>query len=216
MLMGWIKSGLVAVLWLGTPCSGFSRARRGPPGGRFPCALRSAEHLSGLPDLPARDRELVRTSNLLAARAAAIQRLCIQLGVPGGEENPASSFLWDLPSRKKTHQHPRVLTFRVDYCSCGCPFRARTRLHIWHAQRPVPRRHTLDALVCKGRGICEHSGRPHERLSGSKNDQFLTVMKSAYPKKLSQRLASMLLGAVYSKHVAKWWPRFSGLHNDPA
>ena len=34
-LVGWITSGLVKVIWFGTPCEGFSRARRGPPGGRL-------------------------------------------------------------------------------------------------------------------------------------------------------------------------------------
>ena len=192
------------MVWLGTPCSGFSRARRGPPGGCFPCALRSREHLFGLPGLPLRERQLVITSNLLAQRSAAIQRLCIQLEIPGGEENPASSFLWELPSRQSIRKHPSVQAVQVDYCSCGCPFRARTRLHFWHAADPVQRR--LSKLVCHGRGICDYTGRPHERLSGTRDGRFMTGFKSAYPKKLAGLIGDRLRMAAHAKWDGQYWP----------
>ena len=93
VLRGWITAGLVAGLWLGTPSNGMSRARRGPPGSRMPRRLRDAAHPEGLPDLTGTERETLLMSNGVAARAQSLIDLAYARGIPGGEENPLSSFL---------------------------------------------------------------------------------------------------------------------------
>jgi hypothetical protein len=47
VIIGWIRSGGVAGVFLGTPCNSRSRARRGPPTGGCPPALRDLEHIWG-------------------------------------------------------------------------------------------------------------------------------------------------------------------------
>ena len=40
LLLGWVTSGVIRGAWLGTMCSSWSRARRGPPQSSW-CAIRS-------------------------------------------------------------------------------------------------------------------------------------------------------------------------------
>ena len=99
LLVSWVQSHLVAGIWCGTPCSTFSRSRRAPAWSQMPRALRSSCHIGGLPDLQASDRLKVVQGNLMASRAATLLRMCRMRGLPGAEENPFSSWLWDMPGR---------------------------------------------------------------------------------------------------------------------
>ena len=75
----------------------------------MPSALRSPACPHGLPDLPEKDRAKLREGNALVDRAGQLQRLVLSLGILGGEENPASSYLWSLLSRQKFLQCSSVL-----------------------------------------------------------------------------------------------------------
>eukprot|EP00973_Karenia_brevis_P092568 12413030-Karenia_brevis.AAC.1 len=54
LIHGWLTSGVVMGAWLGTPCSTWSRARRGPQGSGWG-PLRNNAHLFGLPGLSSTD-----------------------------------------------------------------------------------------------------------------------------------------------------------------
>ena len=213
VLVGWMTSGKVSALWLGTPCQGLSRARRGPPGGKMPCALRGPLAVRGLPGLTGRDLEALKLSNFTADVAGRLQHLAYQLGIPGGEENPASSYLWQLPARLKMIQRPEAQTQVVDYCACGRPFRARTQLLFWHWRPPKQ----LEALRCSGRGTCTFSGKAHMQLTGAQPGQkkIMTALKNAYPDKLCHILASSLCKVITQTHAARRWIqlRFGKQHN---
>ena len=62
VLQGWIASGTVKAVWLGTPCEGYSRARRAPLWSRAPHAIRSPSRPLGLSELVGADLELLQTS----------------------------------------------------------------------------------------------------------------------------------------------------------
>eukprot|EP00974_Lingulodinium_polyedra_P054433 5233819-Lingulodinium_polyedra.AAC.1 len=62
-----VRRGEVSGVWLGTPCTSMTRARRGKPGSGWPGPLRSAEAPDGLPLLSDRDQARVQTGNALAA-----------------------------------------------------------------------------------------------------------------------------------------------------
>jgi len=203
-LKHWIKSGKVASLWSGTPCEGLSRARRAPPHSNFPGPLRSNTYVRGLPGLSAKDQAKLNRSNRLADRAGAILKLCLQHNLPCGEENPATSFLWDFRSRKQLARHPRCHQYVVDYCASGTPFRARTRLLIWNA----PLSTTLQRMRCTGRGICSFSKLPHEQLTGASGGQFRTRQKNCYPPKLCRTLAALLSHAASAIDAAARWAFF--------
>ena len=100
-IKGWITSRVAWGLWCGTPCEALSQARRAPPWSRMPRRLRDAQHVRGLPELAASDRQLCNLSNMLADRAGRLQTLAYDYGLLGGEENPNSSWLWSFPFRKK-------------------------------------------------------------------------------------------------------------------
>jgi len=72
VLRGWLVSGKLKAVFMGTPCETFSQARRGGPDSRMPRRLRDGTHLFGLPQLSADDRTKLERGNLLAARAGQI------------------------------------------------------------------------------------------------------------------------------------------------
>ena len=49
---GWIETGCIAAIWLGTPCTSWA--------GALPGSLRSADHIRGLPDFTMTERERER------------------------------------------------------------------------------------------------------------------------------------------------------------
>ncbi len=75
-IRGWIRSGLICAVWMGTPCNSFSRARDRPGG---PPPLRSDDHPNGLPDLAPHDQEKVRVGNILARFSISIFQCCAYL-----------------------------------------------------------------------------------------------------------------------------------------
>ena len=201
-IRGWLGSGLVCALFSGTPCEGLSQARRAPAWSRMPRRLRSPDHPEGLPDLEGKDREALERSNDLARRAGLLLRLAVQLGIPSGEENPASSCLWQLTDRIKMAQDPNCTDYVVDYCSWGRPFRARTRIRLWHAVA----KHLSDHR-CTGKRLCAFSGRPHHQLTGasSGNNGFLTKLKNRYPDGLCCTLVAALFDALQKKKLHRRW-----------
>lgn len=199
--MGWIRSGMVWGLWLGTPCSSFSRARRAPAGSRMPQPLRSSDAPRGLPELAERDAAVVADGNLLAARSAALTRAAYEQQVPGGEENPHSSFLWLLPSWRAQERLENASDHIFDQCAFGRPFRARTRLRLWHCH---PGR-ALHEKQCRGRGICSFSHKPHLQLTGVDKKAFRTATKAEYPPGLAAALADTFVTAYMAKRSARMW-----------
>ncbi|CAK0860328.1 unnamed protein product, partial [Prorocentrum cordatum] len=60
VVRGWLRGGLLQGVWLGMPCSSWSRARNRPNG---PPPLRDAAHVLGLPNLSSADSLKVETGN---------------------------------------------------------------------------------------------------------------------------------------------------------
>ena len=172
----------------------------------MPSALRSPSCPMGLPGLSGKDLEHLTVSNKLGWVSQRIQRLCYKLNVPGAEENPWQSFLWLRPDRRSFAKLPQVCDKVVDYCACGRPFRARTRIRFWKCA-PHP---GLDKLVCTGRGICSFSGKPHLELTGFSNNQFSTLMKNAYPPALCALLADSLHRACIAQQSTERWKHMRG------
>lgn len=70
-ILGWIRGGCVHLVWLGTPCTSWSRARRGPPGSAW-APIRNNQHVLGFPELPPRDQEKIEAGNRTAEVSAQI------------------------------------------------------------------------------------------------------------------------------------------------
>eukprot|EP00959_Pyramimonas_sp_CCMP1952_P236905 4951024-Pyramimonas_sp.AAC.1 len=88
----------------------------------MPRRLRTKDHLRGLPGLGGADYQAVLDSNELADRIAVLLGIALSRQLPAGEENPASSLLWLLPSRRRFCAHTSVNDIVFDYCGAGRPF----------------------------------------------------------------------------------------------
>jgi hypothetical protein len=69
LLLGWLTAGIVRGAWLGTTCSSWSRARRGPPHSAW-CAIRSNKFINGLPNLRPKDQQKVELGNRTMRQSA--------------------------------------------------------------------------------------------------------------------------------------------------
>lgn len=91
-----MAGGSVASVWLGTPCSSWSRAHRGPPDSAWP-PLRDTFNPLGRPNLRAADRARVADGSRLMKFTAQVIRRAVALNIPVALENPHDSFLWQAP-----------------------------------------------------------------------------------------------------------------------
>ena len=162
----------------------------------------------GLPDLSASDQAKLDRGNLLAARAGQVWNLASKFGIPVGEENPGSSWLWHFPDRIRRRASPCFHEAIVDQCAAGRPFRARTRFQFLHC-RPSP---ALLKMKCHGRGLCDFTHQPHLELSGKEKGavQFRTRQKAAYPDAICAQLAAMFSQVIVNRAVSRKWMLLHG------
>ena len=208
VLRGWLVSGKIKALFMGTPCETLSQARRGGPDARMPRRLRDGTHLFGLPNVSADDQAKLDRGNLLVARAGQVWNLASKFGIPVGEENPGSSWLWQFPDRIRRQASPFFHEAIVDQCAAGRPFRARSKFHFLYC-RPSP---ALLKMKCHGRGLCDFTQQPHLELSGKEKGavQFRTRQKAAYPDAICAQLASMFSQVIVNKAVSRKWMLMHG------
>ena len=182
-LSNFLRSGLVDIVHLGTPCHSFTRARER---GNGPGPLRSSSCPLGLPDLSALDKQKVVTGNALALLSSQILTLCYKRGIPAGLENPALSRLWELPSFLRLAKLEYVKTVKFDFCLYGAPWRKRTQvMYFWVDIAPLAR------LCTSHHGSCDRTTRPHQILEGKKpgTSIFWTAIAEPYPKGLCKKWA---------------------------
>ena len=180
---------MIQYIWIGIPCSSWSRARRGGKGQHgFPGPLRgdSAEEIWGLDGLSRKDQERVLAGNRLARWTARLFRHAAQHGVPVVVENPQTSRLWLAPPFKALLDE--FSSVDVCHCAFGSPWRKPTKLLCAHA--------ALGDLTgsCTAQGpnkLCENSWVPHLALSGvDQKGVFCTAKASAYPMRFCRAIAA--------------------------
>eukprot|EP00438_Fugacium_kawagutii_P010865 Skav216249 [mRNA] locus=scaffold20:133295:138540:- [translate_table: standard] len=191
-VLGLLKRGCVLMVWLGTPCNSWSRARRG--GGTGPPPLRNNQHIMGLPSLSEKDALKVDIGNRLMLFSAAVIRICLRFGIPVVMENPHTSMIWQAPSIMHLLHHRHVEQCYTDFCMEGCAYRKRTRL----VYAFLDIRHCCRQCSSK-RGCCDKSRKPHEQLVGTVNGVFRTKLAEPYPHSLCRRLARSIGYTISSK-----------------
>lgn len=89
-----IRAKFIVFIHFGTPCSSFSIARKDdwghPP-------LQDRHHLWGLPDLAPRDLDKLKLGHEFIHLTVQWATLLTEFGLSWSIENPANSFLWDMP-----------------------------------------------------------------------------------------------------------------------
>ena len=189
-LQHFIRSGRVQLVWLGMPCTTFSRARRHD--GIGPGPLRSSDALWGLPDLRPNDQRKLRDGNALFRFTLRIAALCQSLHIPFVIENPFSSMAWEMPTMRKFISTSRAHECDLDFCMYGENWKKPTKLV----------HNFLDLTVLNRRchsstHICSRTGRPHVPLTGlASNGQFMTLVAQPYPMSLTLAFAEVAAKAL--------------------
>ena len=188
LLGGWISSGVVAGLHLGTPCASWSRARRGRP----PPLRNDGPFIMGFTSgLSEADFERIRIGNLTMRSTARLIQQCIKMQTPTSLENPATSRLWLAPPLQRLQRSIYFKKNICDFCQHKMPWRKRTRVDTWHCM-------TEPAInkMCVGKGrLCSRTGREHIQLTGVDPHSKLlwTRVAEPYPPGFASGLARMLL-----------------------
>ena len=187
-LVHWLQSNRITFLWMGMPCTSFSRARKWD--GVGPGPLRDYDNLYGFSWLSFSDKRKVEQGNQLLRVTLRLAQLCEHLHIPYAIENPYSSYVWYMPPMLKfiTKHMPYIVS--LDYCQFGEDWKKPTAIlgNFWNVPA-VERR-------CSGSfQSCSMTHRPHVPLSGvSSCGIFRTLLAQPYPRLLADLVAS---------HVAK-------------
>ena len=190
-LLRFMKRRKVALVWLGTPCTSWNRARREDGG---PKPLRDDdEFLMGFPNVSFKDGEKILTGNRLLEILGTIFNWCVDRSIPCVMENPYSFRIW-LTSVVDGLQQKGALLSRTDFCAYGTPWRKSTGfLH-----HNIPGLSFTCQCCTATRGRCCFSGRKHIVLSGKDaSGLWMTRVAQPYPYKMCAAIAGLLRGQGY-------------------
>jgi len=196
-----VVHGKVEFIWIGIPCSSWSRARRGNPLKKgFPPPLRGdgPSEIWGLKGVSEKDQARIKAGNKMARWVSRLFKLCVHHGVSVVIENPRSSRLWLCPAIK----HPPGSYADMSHCAYGAPWRKDTRL--LYASIDLAKL----AVCCSpfrqnGHVCCGFTKNPHVALEGiNQKGDFWTACASAYPRGFCRKLAREVgaqKGATYAR-----------------
>eukprot|EP00438_Fugacium_kawagutii_P023337 Skav200217 [mRNA] locus=scaffold3745:15519:20956:- [translate_table: standard] len=204
-ILGWIKSGMIRGVHLGTPCASFSRARDRRPG---PPPLRSDTQPLGFSDLGYADLVKVREGNLWMRFSSQVFNLCMKLHIPVTMENPFRSRIWLCPPIKYLLRRKQCYNVDVDYCTFGTRWRKRTKFLYYGVDL---QRLGIHRCCNSKRGICAFSGKPHLQLMGvTTSGVFMTKLAEPYPVQLCVNIAHAFLdwhtGIIADNFWKRLWP----------
>ena len=189
-LVAFINTHNVVFVWLGTPCTSWSRARKNDGG---PQPLRDDDSfLFGFKDLNPADAEKVRVGNALLAVSLRIINFCISASIVWTLENPWTSRIWLTPGILALQQltTPSVRMIRVDYCQYQMPWRKSTAL----LSGGFPALDNVSKVCHTQHGRCSSSGRPHIILQGRDHTgMFFTLRAQPYPPRMCVAIAASFL-----------------------
>lgn len=172
----------IALVWMGTPCTTWSRARKldgGPP------PLRDDSALEGLPNLSTRDAAKILEGTQLRDISAEIALLCFMLHIAWVIENPFSSRIWLCESFSQLRTSGADL-LRTDFCAYHTPWRKSTGFLVWN----FPALKNICSICTCQQGRCSFSGRKHIILSGKDaSGQWMTRRAQPYPNSMFEKIA---------------------------
>ena len=187
-ILGWISGGVIAGVWLGTPCSTWTRALRAP--------LRTEQYPDGRPDLSPDQCSKLDIGNKSFLFSLQIIRACLRYGVGVMIENPQTSLMWSSPHFQKLLNLKSSTSVVCHMCQFGAPWRKATRVQAWG----IGELWEL-AKKCSGpRGLCSRTLRPHLELSGrAPGGKHWTAIAAAYPAAFARAAAAILVRTCENK-----------------
>lgn len=185
-LIRFIHSHPVALVWFGTPCTSWSRARRNDGG---PCPLRDdSTFLMGFPHVSPKDGEKIKVGNQLLAVTLDVCAICIKHQIRFVIENPFTSRLWLIAGIQHLLKTGGRLS-RLDFCAFNTPWRKATGLLHWHFDQLQ----TVCRCCSPSSGRCSFSGKRHIILSGKDaSGLWMTRVAQPYPHKMCVTIADLL------------------------
>ena len=181
---GWMLSGAICGIHLGTPCKSWSRARDRPGG---PPPLRSNVDVWGLSGLRPADQIKVHVGNVLAKFSCSVLFAARHMQVPAGIENPACSRLWLVPPVKRLLACAQVSEVVTDFCQWGADWLKPTRMvGVCLDLERVARR-------CRFRTqgfLCSRTGCRHLQLVGTTEQGKFWTLAATYQDAMCQRTAA--------------------------
>lgn len=185
-----LRSGRVQLVWLGMPCTTFSRARRND--GLGPGPLRTTDAIWGLQGLNQTDQRKLRDGNALFLFTLRIVKLCQSLHIPYVIENPDPSMAWDMPPMRSFMQSVGAKTCQLDFCMFGAKWEKPTRLAYNFLDLD-----SLNIRCCSSNHICCRTHRPHLPLKGrASSGQFWTLIAQPYPWQLAAAFSGIAAKAL--------------------
>ena len=153
----------------------------------MPSALRSEQHMLGLPGLVGKDLAKVKQGNNMYFKALGLIKLCLSLGIPGYLENPASSRVFKMKGCVGLVKSARAQLVRADMCQYGVAYKKPTLLLVWGVPPGA-----VTMKVCKPvHGRCSCTGKKHIQLSGIEKGKFITSAAQVYPLAFSEALMGL-------------------------
>ena len=167
-LMKLAASGSVAYCACSPSCCEYSRLKLKPGG---PPALRTPEHLTGVPGISGDDLRKVQESNLMLERCIHLLQLVVASGGHGHLEQPSSAMSWE---------EPAVRAFiRAHACSCiyvaACGYGKD-----WHKSWMFASTFASLQVIAHQ---CQHPPGSHQSIIGvrSSSGQYLSRETAEYP-----------------------------------
>ena len=193
MLHGWLTSHVCIGIWLGTPCSSWSRARHDIDGG----GPRDKYNLLGKPNLSDADQLRVSNGNRTMRASVQLIKTCATVGAICVLENPHTSMLFQVPVVRALVNTGQIAV--TDYCQFDTRWRKRTQFVFWNVSdvEPLCKR-------CHGRNsICSKSLLPHIILKGHDRASGMSWTKLAepYPPKLVKVAVNIIVDALENRRL---------------
>ena len=208
IVCGWMRGKCINGIFLGTPCTTFSMARRGPLG-RGDGPLRTGLFPYGVPNLSPLDRAKVDYRNKLALQSIKLINCARRHQVLAALENPGASRLFRFPPFARLLKSKDACSLMFDMCSFGTRWRKRTRIVSWGFTCDLP-----SARLCQGKkGFCSFSDKRHIELMGrdTLSKTLWTSLAQTYPTPLCRDVASCLASASNNAGLCAMARRLCGL-----
>ena len=185
-----IRQHRITLIWLGMPCTTFSRARRND--GLGPGPLRDSNYLWGLPNLRPSERKKLFDGNNLFGFTMHILELCNRYHIPFVLENPLTSMAWEMQPLQRFKSQSGAMFCDLDFCQFGEIWKKPTRL--------MYKGIDISSLGLKCTGTihrCSRTHRQHLPLKGrDASGQFWTLRAQPYPLAMCKEFASVAARAL--------------------
>ena len=191
VVKGWLRGGVVGAIWLGTPCTTWSIARRP--------AIRDSNNLMGLPGLTDSQTLKLNIGNDTYLFSTQVIRLDLRHNTPVAFENPGTSMMWRAPHMCRLLGDDSYTENVCDRCQFGARWKKRTHIAMWNAGQCIGVQHT-----CHPRGrVCSKSHKPHVELSGkAPGGIHWTALAASYPNRFCRIMGQHWIDVIQNnKHI---------------